>query len=60
MTYKKAYTIEFIFYSIAVLCIFVFENSVLNLFLIFFGMVLTTLLKGYAKDNENKKETLPE
>ena len=60
MTYKKVYTIKFIFYLIAVLCVFVFENPVLNTFLIFLGMVLTSLLKGYAKDNENKKETLPE
>ena len=57
MTYKKVYIYKFIFYLIAVFCVFVFANPILNTFLLLLGMVLSSLLKGYAKDNENNKET---
>ena len=55
MTYKKAYLFIFIYVLIAVICNSVFENPKLLSFLLIVGLVLFTLLKGYAKDNEKQQ-----
>ena len=58
MTYKKAYIIIFIYFLISVSCIFIFENSTLNAFMLIGLFILNPLLKGYAKDNKtsNRKK----
>ncbi|KOS67762.1 hypothetical protein AEA09_03760 [Lysinibacillus contaminans] len=56
MTYKKAYIILSIYFLVAFVCMFIFENSTLNAFLIVGLIVLCPLLKGYAKDNENQQQ----
>lgn len=57
MTYKKAYIITSIYCLIAFGCIFIFENSTLNAFMMVGLIILRPLLKGYAKDNENQQQT---
>ena len=56
MTYKKAYIIITLFYMIAVGCFLIIENPTLKFFFILGGIVLSSLLKGYAKDNENQQK----
>ena len=56
MTFKKAFLLIFIYYAIAVGCLFVFEHRLLFPLLLLGGITLTALLKGYAKDYENQQK----
>lgn len=56
MTCKKMYTILTIFCVLSIICIWTFQNSALNAFLAIIGAVVSTLLRGYAKDYEDKQK----
>lgn len=56
MTYKKAYIIISIYFLISVSCIFIFENSTLNAFMVIGLIILRSLLKGYANDHKNQQQ----
>lgn len=56
MTNKKMYIILTIFCVPSIICIWIFENPSLNLFLTITGAILSALLRGYAKDYEDKQK----
>ena len=55
MTYKKVYLLLFIYCAIAYGCLQLFEHRLLLPFLMVGGILLSVLLKGYAKDHKNRQ-----